>query len=594
MGDDYAGTGIDLNLTNPNTRNGKVYYYLDQDFANLGDRVTHTELDNLLNGGADTINTQPGGHDGSDDERSVIIDGYALVLPTVTEIQAFLAAGNEPLGGWQDRLPYWAAGLAIDDADNTRMNVHERVLFYFVDTSDSRHGQIFQTEDSNSRTYAFFQVLTAQRTISVILPADQLSMRTTTVEVATIDTTDSITDGLLIAELMAVTGSLIEFDSTVSEVAIQHNNSMVTITGPGGLSPVIVDENSSATLVINVTPPLPDDRALNVNLSYTDVISGTTEMRTITVPAGSMSYEFPFSVGDDEIAAQTTRTFNVSLAPGGYDRGSPSSVEINVLNDDLAEVSISAVNDPVDEGAFAQFEVQVDKEIAVSLTVAIGLITTREGSEISRSSTDVVITADKTTALLTVDAMDDIAEVDSFLTASIDSLPLPESISGVKPTISTDNSSATVTILDNDAPLSITAEPASVDLAVGDSAQINVSVNRIEGNTPVTINIDATGGLSVPSSLTLATRDEVGVATITAIHNPGTQQNVRFMATSYTATIVQVNITTPPPPGRIKCNAISIGDCHRGEHAINDYSESDHGHDNDQCGRRRGQYNQCC
>ena len=300
--------------------------------------------------------------------------------------------------------------------------------------------------------------------------------------------TDSITDGSLTAELIAVT-SPIELGSTVSEVAIQHNNSVVTITGPGGASSVTINENSSATLVINVEPSVPDGRSLDVNLSYRDAISGTTEMRTITVPAGSTSYEFPFPVGDDEIAAQSTRIVSVSLAPGGYGMGDPSSVNINVLNDDSAEVSISAVSDRVDEGASAQFEVQVDKEIAVSLAVTIDLITTREGSEISRSSTDVVITAGNTPALLMVDAMEDSVEVDSFLTATIVSpLNLPESISGVKPTISTDNSSATVTILDNDVALSITAEPASVDLVVGNSADIRVSVSRIEGNSEVTID----------------------------------------------------------------------------------------------------------
>ena len=70
----------------------------------LGTRVSHTELDDLLNDRFDTINTQPGGHDGSDDERSVIIDDYALVLPTGTEIQDFLSAGgdNPVPGGWAD------------------------------------------------------------------------------------------------------------------------------------------------------------------------------------------------------------------------------------------------------------------------------------------------------------------------------------------------------------------------------------------------------------------------------------------------------------------------------------------------------------
>ena len=81
--------GTNLNLTGRHKRNGKLYYY-------LSDRITHTALDNLLNNGANTTDTQESGrHNGSDDARSVIIDGYALILPTVAEIRAFFVGNND-------------------------------------------------------------------------------------------------------------------------------------------------------------------------------------------------------------------------------------------------------------------------------------------------------------------------------------------------------------------------------------------------------------------------------------------------------------------------------------------------------------------
>ena len=46
-------------------------------------------LDMLLNGGANTIATQEGAHDGTDDERSVIIGEYTLILPTDAEAESF-------------------------------------------------------------------------------------------------------------------------------------------------------------------------------------------------------------------------------------------------------------------------------------------------------------------------------------------------------------------------------------------------------------------------------------------------------------------------------------------------------------------------
>ena len=97
--DNYEGTGINLELTDRHKRAGKVYYRLDHGPDNSlrrEDRVNHNLLDNLLNGGFDTINTQLGGHDGSDDARSVIIDDYAFVLPTIDEILAFREADPDP------------------------------------------------------------------------------------------------------------------------------------------------------------------------------------------------------------------------------------------------------------------------------------------------------------------------------------------------------------------------------------------------------------------------------------------------------------------------------------------------------------------
>ena len=193
LNDDPTNPGlINLNLTNRNQRNGKVYYYLDRhgdSIPDSRDQASHRLLDNLLNGGADTIDTQPDGHNGSDDARSVIIDDYALVLPTFDEIQAFFATGIP--GGWaqSEGDNYWAAGIS---------RVSGMIFHDFVSINAGGVASRFRFQDSDTRSYyVFFQVLTAQRTISVGLPAGQ--MNTVTVEVATIDTDDSITDGSLIA-----------------------------------------------------------------------------------------------------------------------------------------------------------------------------------------------------------------------------------------------------------------------------------------------------------------------------------------------------------------------------------------------------------
>ena len=491
--------GINLNLAHRHQRNGKVYYYLDRDDDSIpphNDQVSHTLLDNLLNNGDHTENTQLTGHDGSDDERSVIIDDYALVLPTVTEILAFFANNGVP-DGWNNRGPYWSAELR----ENQR---HSLITIRSgINTASAR---------DNAEFHVFFQVLTAQRTIIVNLPAEP--MGTVTVEVKTIDTDDSITDGSLIAELIAVT-SPIELGSTVSEVVILHNNSVVTITGPTGLSSVTVDENSSATLAINVGPSVPNHRSLDVNLSYIDLISGTMEMRTIEVPAGSTSYEFPFPVGDDDIAAQSTRFFNVLLEPGDYVVGTPSSVAVSVLNDDDAVVSIlPPVGGPITEGNEAVFEVQVSNEIATSLIVTIDLATVGDFG-ISQGSTNVVINAGTTTALLTVITDDDeTGEAYGSLTATVVPPLRPRmQVSGVQPTISTTNSSAMATILDND--LDLVVSITTLDNTISESDEVislrlmlSAAINRslrvdlsYAGDTEI-LGMDSPFVVEVPAGMT--------------------------------------------------------------------------------------------
>ena len=542
FGDNYEETGINLSLIARHKRDGKVYYYLNHrntnDFADIGDRRNHNLLDDLLNGGNNTTDTQESGrHIGNDDARSVIIDGYALILPTLTEIQAFRAAENFVApDDWfsEGEGAYWSATILPGSND----------MHYRISLHNSNMASPGGDDVATDRSYVFFQVLTAQRTIIVDLPAGQMDVM---VEVATIDTDDSITDGSLTAELIAVT-SPIELGSTVSEVVILNNNLEVTVTGLNGESSVDVDEDSSVTLVLKVNPPV--DQPRDVNLSYMNVISDAMETISITVPAGSTSQDFSIFVGNDDIAAQATRTFSVMVveADRSYVVGASSSVTVSVLDNDTATVSISAASGPVTESTEALFEVQVDKEIATTLTVGIEFTTMGE-FELNQSSAVVVIAAGETTALLTVMTIDDSEPVDYSLTATINMLTLSGSVSGVEPAISADDSSATVTILDNDAPLSITAMPASLSLvADGDSAQVKVSLNRLDaGSDEVEVSIKQEGSrLDVASSLTLRSRDEMEVS-VTPTSETG-MSTLTFTADDYITATVTVEITPAALP----------------------------------------------
>lgn len=124
-----AQSGINLNLINPlTTPDGKVYYILDNsgdNSLNAGDKIDHILLDTLLNGGSNTIDTQVGNHNGTDDQRSVILaengSNYALVLPTSSELQTLYnnpALSNPP---WNNLDPgdYWSSTQAGPDSHET-------------------------------------------------------------------------------------------------------------------------------------------------------------------------------------------------------------------------------------------------------------------------------------------------------------------------------------------------------------------------------------------------------------------------------------------------------------------------------------------
>ena len=107
-------TTVNLNLINKVTMaNGKVYYFLDisaDGTAGTTDRITHVRLDNLLNGSADTVDTQTtGAVKGVDDERTVLVNGYTLVLPTMTELlELYSDPLSNPPPGWYS-ASYWSA-----------------------------------------------------------------------------------------------------------------------------------------------------------------------------------------------------------------------------------------------------------------------------------------------------------------------------------------------------------------------------------------------------------------------------------------------------------------------------------------------------
>ena len=122
---------INLNLIFPIiTANGKIYYHLDRNddgSIDNADRFNHQTFDNILNDGDDTVVTQVGmPHNGSDDERSVRVGDYTLILPTVAEWRTFRNNNNLP-AGWQSGFYLSADIYQSRRTLNFISNSHEKI-----------------------------------------------------------------------------------------------------------------------------------------------------------------------------------------------------------------------------------------------------------------------------------------------------------------------------------------------------------------------------------------------------------------------------------------------------------------------------------
>ena len=137
----WGGETHALNLVaRVNAQDGKTYYALDANgngAHDASDRVTHNWLDGLLNGGADTVDTQPGGAvKGVDDARTVIINGNTWVLPTLAELNALYNDSTvaNPPAGWGS-IDFWSSTRSGSGSHNSE-NMYYGNQSNYYDTND--------------------------------------------------------------------------------------------------------------------------------------------------------------------------------------------------------------------------------------------------------------------------------------------------------------------------------------------------------------------------------------------------------------------------------------------------------------------------
>ena len=340
-------SGINLRLIFPVTADDKIYYHLDHDGdgqAGAADRLNHQLLDDLLNNGQDTEDTQGRMHDGSDDKRSVIVaDRYTLVLPTIIEFRTLREAQGTP-ANWDGGGAYWTATpsdtdrhVAIDsDTETSLISLRDSVSHYvafqvlFIPIIILNPESMIVFEGITDATYTV--VLNAPPTaeVTVTITSDNLDVTTSpnnltftainwnsarTVTVMAAEDDDAVQDIAALTHT-ALGGNYNNTTPAILTLTVRDNDAPLTIPRPSPLTFTAGQEEVPLTLpyanggIGAVTYRLTETPMwLNFDTN-TRMLTGTptTEAATVTLT---------YTVTDSATPMQTmvSQTFTVTVNP---------------------------------------------------------------------------------------------------------------------------------------------------------------------------------------------------------------------------------------------------------------------------------------
>ncbi len=310
------GTGASsLSLINPAVLDGKVYYYVDRsgDGTNAGDDYFyHFELDQLFNGGNDTVDTQPAGAvAGVDDARTYLSGDYTVVLPTQTELHALFAVQGSP-NGWINGLylsstlqspgfhyrenTNGGAGLAADTAGNSL--AVQILLGGSVDITPPQ----FQNASIQGATLVltYSEVLDTANLMSRI--GNTVEVRVNG-EVRTFGDMIGSNNSVILTLSSPVTNTDIVTVSYTDPTLGDDANAMQDIAGNDApsLSPTLVTNISTGS---DVTPPFPVGASFVAGTNvYTAVFSEAMQVGTGTVPTLLLNGTTPITVTANPVAS---------------------------------------------------------------------------------------------------------------------------------------------------------------------------------------------------------------------------------------------------------------------------------------------------
>ncbi|GAB2881247.1 hypothetical protein GCM10027046_06880 [Uliginosibacterium flavum] len=323
----------------------------------------------------------------------------------------------------------------------------------------------------------------------------------------------------------------VTINPAAATTAISDTTDLTTLSLIGATT---INEGSNGNYTVSLTSPA--QTAVTVTLSYSGTAangSDFTGTTTVTIPAGASSANFTINTIND-VAAEGTESFTVALVSasgGNFENlalsGSSSAVTTNIIDDDVATVSLSATPTLSEAGGTIVYTATITQAPVSALTVTL-----------SNGST-ITIPAGGTTGTLNVPlaASDDVYVDPTSVSASISSTsgggilvsvnPAP-AVTSITDTIDTVTAtlSATASVEEGGAitytvslPNPVTGSAVSVTLSNGST--ISIPVGASSGTAIVTAadNVYAGGG---SASVTITTLSGGNFENLVASSTPAT------------------------------------------------------------------------
>jgi hypothetical protein len=386
----------------------------------------------------------------------------------------------------ENDTPNIATVAAAGDAGEPDVNGSFTVRLSAASPTDT---VLSYTVSGSATSGADYQALSGTVTIA----AGQLSA---TIDVNAIDDFDIEGDESVTVRLDSVVAGAenVTVNSTPATVAIVEDDFPLTVSVLSAQSFVL--EHPTASVGGEGDAAEPDLNGLFVvrlnKTSATDtvigyVISGTatagadyrTLSGTITIPAGELNADIPVEVlddllleGDESVVVRLTAV----IAGDATTVLDPTPANVTIADDDVPNhLSIAAAANAAEPGTNGRFVVSLDHISASDTVLAYSVSgTAANGSDYQTLSGTVTIAAGQTSATIHVNTIDDLlSEGNENVTIRIDGVLAGDA------NITLAQTTATVSLLDNDAPPNIApvAEDDAVSLTRGGSIAISVLDN---------------------------------------------------------------------------------------------------------------------